>query len=272
MAEDVETLREVWDGKVPVCFVLAPDELMYSVEKAERLYLVLSRQTYLPLVTEKVKKHFIKYVDPDLGEGEMWFDDEGVPLRWHYPIGVLFDLANRQTRLPWTLTVHFRNFPETELLHCQSNSVVEAHFMSLIKEADFLKHRGQVINGMMKKDHKQLWNGLVYDRFDQFWSVNRKLMEHSAGDPFRYIPFRVHQAEKPFLQSLFRPTSTTGEQNTLRDLLQQTIPSLDDWHSAARKFGIMIQGIKPSLDTPIQWLSEHLSHPDNFLHICVLPI
>lgn len=25
------------------------------------------------------------------------------------------------------------------------------------------------------------------------------------------------------------------------------------------------------LETPIQWLSEHLSYPDNFLHICLLP-
>lgn len=28
---------------------------------------------------------------------------------------------------------------------------------------------------------------------------------------------------------------------------------------------ILIQGIRPPLNTPIQWLSEHLSYPDNFL-------
>lgn len=32
---------------------------------------------------------------------------------------------------------------------------------------------------------------------------------------------------------------------------------------------IIIQGIEPPLETPVQWLSEHLSHPDNFLHICM---
>lgn len=32
--------------------------------------------------------------------------------------------------------------------------------MSSIKEADALKHKGQVINDMQKKDHKQLWMGL----------------------------------------------------------------------------------------------------------------
>jgi hypothetical protein len=53
-----------------------------------------------------------------------------------------------------------QNFPERDLLHCLSNSVIEAHFMSCIKEADALKHKSQVINDMQKKDHKQLWMGL----------------------------------------------------------------------------------------------------------------
>lgn len=39
--------------------------------------------------------------------------------------------------------------------------IVEAHFMSCLKEADVLKHRGQVMSAMQKKDHNQLWLGLV---------------------------------------------------------------------------------------------------------------
>lgn len=52
-----------------------------------------------------------------------------------------------------------KNFPEDELLHCPNKEAVEAHFMATVKEADVLKHRSQVINGMQKKDHKQLWTG-----------------------------------------------------------------------------------------------------------------
>lgn len=33
--------------------------------------------------------------------------------------------------------------------------------MSVLKESDVLKHRGEVVNNMLKKDHKQLWLGLV---------------------------------------------------------------------------------------------------------------
>lgn len=37
---------------------------------------------------------------------------------------------------------------------------VESYFMSCLKEADVLKHRGQIVSNMQKKDHNQLWLGL----------------------------------------------------------------------------------------------------------------
>lgn len=76
-----------------------------------------------------------------------------------------------------------KQFPD-ELLHCGSKEIVESYFLSTIKEADALKHKGKVsclcvisfkfvilyanrtskifkvINEMLKKDHKQLWYGL----------------------------------------------------------------------------------------------------------------
>ena len=55
----------------------------------------------------------------------------------------------------------FQNFPEDEVMHCPSKEAVESHFMSVIKEADALKHRSHVINNMQKKDHKQMWSGIT---------------------------------------------------------------------------------------------------------------
>ena len=37
MAEDIEHLREVWDGKIPVCFTLASDEV-FTVEQPEPMF------------------------------------------------------------------------------------------------------------------------------------------------------------------------------------------------------------------------------------------
>ncbi|KAJ7320398.1 hypothetical protein JRQ81_019909 [Phrynocephalus forsythii] len=38
-----------------------------------------------------------------------------------------------------------------------------------------------------------------------------------------------------------------------------------------KKTQVVIHGIAPMLETPVQWLSEHMSYPDNFLHISVIP-
>ncbi|CAB1334325.1 unnamed protein product [Coregonus sp. 'balchen'] len=173
MADDKDVLRDVWFGRIPTCFTLYQDEI--TEREAEPFYLLLPRVSYLTLVTDKVKKHFLKVMKAEDVE-EMWFDFEGTPLKWHYPIGLLFDLHASNTALPWSITVHFK-----------------AHFMSSIKEADALKHKSQVINDMQKKDHKQLWMGLQNDKFDQFWAMNRKLMEYPTEEGgFRYIPFRIY--------------------------------------------------------------------------------
>jgi len=130
---------------------------------------------------------------------------------------------------------------------------------------------------MQKKEHKQLWNGIVNDKFDTFWPVNHKLMEISAGENgFRCIPYRIHRPDLPVVQTPFRPFSNVGEPHLLRDLLLHAVSDLTDADSdtgtkSFHRHRVIIHGIETSLDTPVQWLSEHLSHTDNFLHICLLP-
>ncbi|NXY07491.1 ATG5 protein, partial [Pomatorhinus ruficollis] len=271
MTDDKDVLRDVWFGRIPTCFTLYQDEI--TEREAEPYYLLLPRISYLTLVTDKVKKHFQKVMRQE-EVSEIWFEYEGTPLKWHYPIGLLFDLHASNTALPWSITVHFKNFPEKDLLHCHSKDVIEAHFMACIKEADALKHKSQVINEMQKKDHKQLWMGLQNDKFEQFWAINRKLMEYPPEDNgFRYIPFRIYQAttERPFIQKLFRPIASGGQLHTLGDLLKDVCPSAITHEDGEQKTQVMIHGIEPMLETPIQWLSEHMSYPDNFLHISIIP-
>lgn len=82
--------------------------------------------------------------------------------------------------------------------------IVESHFMSCLKEADVLKHRGQVMSTMQKKDHNQLWLGLVNDKFDQFWAVNRRLMEPSPDcEGFKYVPVRCYREVNRLFERTF---------------------------------------------------------------------
>lgn len=69
---------------------------------------------------------------------------------------------------------------------------------------------------------------IISDRFDQFWTINRKLMEYPPEENgFRYIPFRIYQTttERPFIQKLFRPVAADGQLHTLGDLLREVCPS-----------------------------------------------
>lgn len=182
----------------------------------------------------------------------MWLEFNGIPLKWHIPIGVLMDLYHNDIQLPWNIVVHFDKFPEDVLMHCHNKfvqpinflfklisnknvtyfllnfrEVVESYFLSCIKEADVLKHRGQVVSNMQKKDHTQLWLGLLNDKFDQFWAVNRKLMEATSDDGFKYIPFRCYTSEDKYIQKLVKPLNEDGQRKTLKHLLNEVFPDND---------------------------------------------
>lgn len=55
MANDREVLKVVWEGKVPVKFVI---EGMHDMQDQDCYYLMLPRVSYFPLITDKVFKVF----------------------------------------------------------------------------------------------------------------------------------------------------------------------------------------------------------------------
>lgn len=53
MANDREILREIWVGKLPICFRLNPEEV-YEMQQPDPFYLMVPRLSYFPLVVDKV--------------------------------------------------------------------------------------------------------------------------------------------------------------------------------------------------------------------------
>uniref|UniRef100_A0A8C2I7X2 Autophagy protein 5 n=1 Tax=Cyprinus carpio TaxID=7962 RepID=A0A8C2I7X2_CYPCA len=231
MADDKDVLRDVWFGRIPACFTLSPEET--TEREAEPYYLLLPRVSYLTLVTDKVKKHFLRVMKTEDVE-EMWFEYEGTPLKWY-----------------------------VELTMCCKQFQLSPN----------LRKTGHSPKTYQQTTKRRFWFGLK-NKFDQFWAMNRKLMEYPTEEGgFRYIPFRIYQttSDRPFIQKLFRPVSPEGHTLTLGDLLKELFPAAICAEDEPKRFQVMIHGIEPLLETPIQWLSEHLSHPDNFLHISIIP-
>ena len=255
---------------------------------------MLQRQNYFPCFIEKIQKYYSTYFKENINDtinninfSNLWLEYESIPLKWHYPIGILYDLytssiSSTNSHLPWQIIVHLSKFPEGEIIRFPDKESIESHYMSTIKEADALKHKGQIISDMQKRDHKQIWNSLIQDKYDGFWNINNKLMSYTDNiQYFRYIPFRIYILDKPFIQKLFSPYDI--EQNKamiLNDLIIYALNHEAQCEQQANEkkilntniddYQVIIHGIKPSLQTPLQWLSEHFSYPDNFLHICLV--
>lgn len=153
--------------------------------------------------------------------------------------------------------------------------------MCALKEADALKHRDMLVNSMQKRDQMTLWNGVVNYKFDQFWSINRRLMSFDTDETsFKHIPFRLYYCPQQkqqqggnnnssssstvYVQKLVKPVLEGATPATLRDLVHQTLGE-----EVLSKAKFIQHGVETPLDTPLQWMSEHLSYPDNFVHIYV---
>ncbi|XP_017467155.1 PREDICTED: autophagy protein 5 isoform X1 [Rhagoletis zephyria] len=261
MSHDREILRLIWEGQIPICFQADSEEIV-GLQQPENFYLMVSRLSYLPLVTDKVKKYFSRYISHEQ-DRNVWFDYNGIPLKLHYPIGVLYDqLHPDEDGVPWNLTIHFSKFPEDLLVKMSTRELLESHFMSCLKEADVLKHRGQIISSMQKKDHNQLWQGLGNDKFDQFWAINRRLMEpNGEQETFKYIPVRFYSEEDAYVQKLITPLNKNGQKKTLGEMITELSSPLK------KVVEVRTHGISIHDEAHLQWLSEHLSYPDNFLHL-----
>lgn len=160
-------------------------------------------------------------------------------------------------------------------MRCNSRAAVETLFKSAIKEADAFKHSGSVVNSFQKHESAQLWQGLVHGKFDQFWAINSRLMERVDGKPFRNIPFRLYcNMRSHSLQMNVKPIRESSSQSSSQSSPSETsqLTTLDHLLTTCdcTSRRVILHGIEVPLESPLQWLSEHLSYADNFLHLVVV--
>ncbi|MBX9718837.1 MAG: autophagy protein 5, partial [Microbacteriaceae bacterium] len=268
---------------IPISITL---DIQATGEAPSPYYLMASRLSYFPIVCAEVIDYF-RNLFPDLPlDSEFWLAAPGlsstsfssasssststsneVPLKWQYPIGVLFDMYGNPQSYPWKLILRFKDFPE-QLLRCEKGvETVRWHYMQVLKEASYLKFRTKAqVHRMPLKQQRNLWQAVstIPPHYDLFHQTIQPL----AGDTIISLAIRVLQPTKSnsFKQSPVIPLNADGSEKTLKAVLQEILQT--EFSPASQR--VVIQGISAPLDSSIVWLSKICMHPEHFLWIVVV--
>ncbi|BGP26655.1 autophagy protein 5 [Rhodotorula toruloides] len=376
----------VFGGSVPIQVVLAEDELPAQADRSiEAYYVQTPRIAYLPLLLPQIRKYFVNLVLDEntatsLRDTDFWFEADGVPLKWHWPIGLLYDyhhLANQPALLPrrrpastdstlpsslasvfaplssspaqlsfdqpesrnatlrapsasshtarprtpssarsiptsslppsdptqpWKIILHLRG-PPTDVL-VVSNKIEDARvgFMAMVKEADYVRsgNTKRVVN-LRKEQQDGLWEGVVQNNFDKYWSVGSRLVPlpslgHHFASPastrsptpssgnesrvpdangVRSVPVKVYLPEGAHpLQEMVSPTREDGSPTTLQHFLSHLLPLLfpppsSSSFSSSPLAYPLVQGIYVPLASEMGWLGTCLAGADGWVSVVV---
>ncbi|KAJ1933888.1 autophagy protein 5 [Linderina macrospora] len=234
-------LRKVWASMIPVEIQLAPAdaiELLASAtlpEPFQVFYMLVPRVSYLPFVSTKLKE---QWIDPMLAmsgtpingndistiapETDYWFEYKGIPLKWHYPIGLLYDLyvnsaLNDEPELPWSLTVHVRKFPDRMLIPSPSAETMRNMAMAVVKEADFVRYGStKRTMDLGKTEQFQLLDGLETNSFEKYAAIHSILVP--TPDPRAPVSSSGPKFQPPKAVPLrfYTPGTSTTEEFSIR--------------------------------------------------------
>lgn len=241
-------------------------------------------------------------IDPEVIPYDGWFSFEDVPLKWQYPLGLLYDLFsgavpyqqsrdvrdhfvsdNEKPILPWRLTLHFSDWPEQALVKpdAEGKSLHDA-FINSVKEADFLRNgTAKGIMSLSKDDSTRLWNAVQDHEFESFQGISRRLL-HAQGAPLRHIPLKIYLPSSPtasqpnsghlrVVQSLVAPSLPgSREAQTLGTALHALLPTL----FPSRRTPILAKAVLHGAVVPLSALAEDMtrlaSYLDGWVHLGVV--
>ncbi|KAG4099524.1 APG5-domain-containing protein [Neocallimastix lanati (nom. inval.)] len=271
-----ENVREkVFNGILPVKFVIAENDkskIPESINYEPVYYANIPRCSYFPIYFKQIAKYFI---DRHIIENEedIWFSYNDIPLKFHYPVGLLYDIYDNtninqsqnsdKLGLPWEITIHFSNFPKEKLIKIKDLDTIKDTYFTTLKESDYMRYgNANKVMCLSLDDQKILWDSLCQSKFKDFWNINIKLLNIM---PWSNISARLY-INDTVIQEKY--ANISDENVTLRDLINDWCKEIfSDKNLEDINYQYILHGINVSLDTPLLWLGQYLSYPDNWLHI-----
>jgi autophagy-related protein 5 len=260
----------------------------------------------LPLLLPQLHKFFspILIADPETVSpyhGYFTFDD--VPLKWHLPLGLLYDVYVLSTQdagpessgaapLPFQLTLNFTQGSEKPTLPDATPVVLHDSFINSVKEADFLRSgTAKPIMTLSAQESKSLWKSTQDNDLTTFSKIHNSLIPSSGQ--MRNIPLRVYLPSSPdhdpskaqikVVQSHVPPTisATTqvtpaalrtpsgGQPQTLGNALHQVLPSIFPSRRTTMLGTPLLHGAPVPMNAHLEELYRSACYADGWLSIVV---
>lgn len=233
--------------------------------------------------------------------GYFTFDD--VPLKWHLPLGLLYDVYVLSTQdagpessgaapLPFQLTLHFAQGSEKPTLPDATPVVLHDSFINSVKEADFLRSgTAKPIMTLSAQESKALWKSTQDNDLTTFSKIHNSLVPSSGQ--MRNIPLRVYLPSSPdhdpskaqikVVQSHVPPTISAtaqatptalrtpsgGQPQTLGNALHQVLPSIFPSRRTTMLGTPLLHGAPVPMNAHLEELYRSACYADGWLSIVV---
>ena len=266
--------RRVWSGSLPLEIRLAPADCR-TYEDSEPYLVHHPRLSYLAFLLPDIYAFFAQnLIDPSLAAHDAWLEFEAVPLKWHYPLGLLFDLysgaepisfdqttartlsqeesdALQAEPLPWRLTVHYSDFPADQLIQVDADGrmMLDA-YINGVKEADFIRNgTARAVMSLSKDDSDKLWKAVDTHDLDLFNTINNKLI-HPAGLAIKHVPIKIYLPTSASIAATPTIPEESGDEGTPKAGHFRVVQTLIPLYSSARQpqtVGTALNGVLPAI-------------------------
>lgn len=225
-----------------------------------------------------------------------YFTYESVPLKWHFPVGLLYDIYvlssslpdGEKPPLPFKLTLNFHNGSKLNLISAEP-AVLHDAFINSVKEADFLRTgTAKPIMSLPAAASKSLWSSVqshdmvTYKRIyssllpPTFRNIPLRVYLPSGPDGESFGSIRVLQAHIPPmihskpLAGLTRGGNTVTTAQTLGTALSSLIPSLFPSSRTPVLARTVLHGALVPLGSHLEELARSAAYADGWLGVVVV--
>ncbi|RMZ78162.1 hypothetical protein DV738_g4071, partial [Chaetothyriales sp. CBS 135597] len=241
--------QRIWNARLPLEIRISRDESRQYASTPPYLTLV-PRLSYLPFLLERLHRYFSPMLIADpatISPEEGYFTFDGIPLKWHYPIGLLYDM--------YVLSVQDPAGPASGII--PSPVVLHDAFINSLKEADFVRSgTAKPIMSLPTSESKSLWTSTQANDLPAWAKVHGSLLPKPGQ--WRGIPLRI-----------FLPVLLDGDGDGDGSALNSLFPSLFPSRRTAVLARPILHGAPVPMSANLEELARWCCYADGWVGVVV---